>query len=92
MNVKPMEAKDFWKDCELVHSDPEIVSGAPVLKGTRLPADTLTDNVEAYVELQGLTEDQAIAETLASFPSTPGGADTIRKLLAYQEAHLQLQP
>jgi hypothetical protein len=35
-----------------------------------------------------LTEDEAIDTKLQSFPSTPGGADTIRKLLAYQEARL----
>jgi hypothetical protein len=84
---------DFWIDCPLVHSDPEIVSGAPVLKGTRLPADTLVGNVETFIELEGLTEDQAFDATLKSCPSTPGGKDTLRTLLAYQEVHLhQAQP
>ncbi len=75
----------FWDDCPLVHRDPEIVHGTPVLIGTRLPADALVENVEAFMEMDGLTEEQAIAETLDCFPGTPGGADTIRALLAYQE-------
>jgi hypothetical protein len=93
------EIDTFWDDLpSLVGRDPEMVHGAPVVKDengelTRLPADTLVNNVEAYMELQGMTEDQAIAATLENFSSTPGGADTIRKLLAYQADHaIHLQP
>ena len=31
--------------------DPEIVSGAPVFRGTRVPVDTLISNLEAGVSL-----------------------------------------
>ena len=69
------------------------MSGAPVLKGTRLPVDALVENVEAFEELEGMSEDQAIEATLEAFPSTPGGKETIRTLLAYQAGHIpQLQP
>lgn len=84
--MEASEVENFWRDCDLVHSDPEIVHGAPVLKGTRLPADTLVENVEAFMEIDGQSLDEAISSTLDSFPSTPGGAKTIRALLAYQEA------
>lgn len=40
--------------------DPEIVSGAPVFRGTRVPIDTLIENLEA-----GLTLD----EFLDNFPT-----------------------
>jgi uncharacterized protein (DUF433 family) len=91
--MEETERDDFWDACDLVHRDPQIVHGEPVLKGTRLPADTLTGNVEAFMELSGMTEDQAIQATLECFPSTPGGVQTIRTLLAYHEAHIhQLQP
>ena len=90
-NMTDEQMDQFWDDCDLTHRDPEIVHGTPVLKGTRLPADTLVGNVEAFMELSGMTEKQAIEETLEQFPHTPGGAETIRQLLAYQEAHL-LQP
>ena len=87
------EIDNFWSECPLVHSDPEIVHGTPVLKGTRLPSDALVENVESFIEADGLTVDEAIAETLDCFPGTPGGADTIRALLAYQESHShQLTP
>jgi uncharacterized protein (DUF433 family) len=81
-----METQD-WLGCPLVSSDPDIVHGEPVFTGTRLPAETVTDNVDAYMELHGQSLDQAIASTLESFPDTPGGADAIRAVLAYRDIH-----
>jgi uncharacterized protein (DUF433 family) len=80
-----MEDKD-WLGCPLIEIDPERVSGAPVFKNTRLPVETITDNVDAYMDA-GLPLDRAIAETLDSFPSTPGGADGIRAVLEFRAAH-----
>jgi hypothetical protein len=68
--------------------DSETLHGAPVLKGTRLPADTLVENVETFQGLDGMTMDQPVDATLNCFPNTPGGKDTLRKLLAYNESHL----
>jgi len=50
------------KDLDLlpITIDPEIVSGAPVFRGTRVPVDALISNLEA-----GLTLD----EFLDNFPS-----------------------
>src|SRR3954453_6792177 len=45
---------------EIVHSDPEIVSGAPVLVGTRVPAQALLDYLEGG---------ESIEEFLDDFPS-----------------------
>lgn len=83
------EVDNFWDDCDLVTRDPEVVHGTPVLKGTRLPADALVENVEAFRELKGMTEDEAIDATLECFPDTPGGKDTVRKLLVYEKLHIQ---
>jgi hypothetical protein len=45
------------------------------------------------MEFEGMTEDQAIEATLDCFPGVHGGKDTLRKLLAYQEAHVNhMQP
>ena len=66
---------------------PGKVSGAVVFKDTRLPVETITQNVDAFVEGDGLSLDEAIAETLLCFPGVPGGAATIRKILAYLAAH-----
>ena len=45
---------------EIVHSDPEIVSGTPVFVGTRVPAQALLDYLEGG---------ETIAEFLDDFPS-----------------------
>lgn len=87
-----MEPSD-WKDCPLVSIDPDVKHGAPVFKGTRLEVETVTDEVYAYMELCGQSEDCAIASALESFPTTPGGAAALREVLAYREAHEnQFQP
>jgi uncharacterized protein (DUF433 family) len=43
-----------------VHRDPEILEGAPVFVGTRVPSQTLIDYLE---------EGQPLAEFLADFPT-----------------------
>jgi hypothetical protein len=92
------EDDSFWDNLpEIVGRHPEIVHGAPVVRDengklTRLPADTLVENVQAYMELGGMSESEAVEATLEQFP-VHGGAETIRQLLAYQDAHLkQLAP
>jgi uncharacterized protein (DUF433 family) len=49
-----MELKD------IVHSDPEVVSGTPVFVGTRVPVQALLDYLE---------EGDTIEEFLGDFPS-----------------------
>jgi uncharacterized protein (DUF433 family) len=86
-----MEAKD-WLECPLVSIDPDVVHGEPVFKGTRLPVEIVTDEVYAYMELRGQSEEEAVASALESFPTTPG-AIALREVLAYREAHeRQFQP
>lgn len=75
-----------WSECDLIESVPGKVSGAPVFKGTRLPADTIVDNVDAYME-EGLSLEEAIEETLENFPGVPGGVEGVRAVLAYRDAH-----
>ena len=56
-----MEAPDnLWDGCSLVERLEGKLSDAPVLKNTRLPADALVGNVESFMELEGMTEQQAI--------------------------------
>ena len=82
-----------WTGCELIERVPGKVSGSVVFKGTRLPVETVVENVDAFIEIDGLSEPAAIEATLESFPTVPGGADGIRTVLAYREAHEhQLQP
>ena len=38
-----------WLDCTSVEAIPGKVSGAPIVKGTRVPAQTIVDNFNAGV-------------------------------------------
>jgi uncharacterized protein (DUF433 family) len=69
-----------WKDCDIVEVVPGKMSGQPVIRGTRVRAQTIVDNFEA-----GSPEDE-IAE---NYPSVP--VDKIRALLAFAQSH-QPQP
>lgn len=46
-----MELKD------LISIDPEVLSGQPVFKGTRVPIETLFDHLEAGVSLEAFLTD-----------------------------------
>jgi uncharacterized protein (DUF433 family) len=58
--------------------DPEIVSGAPVFRGTRVPVDALLSNLEA-----GLTID----EFLENFPTVT--RDQALQVLGFSRSTLQ---
>lgn len=42
---------------DVFHSDPEIMSGAPVFRGTRVPVHTLTDHLASGVSLDAFLDD-----------------------------------
>ena len=78
-----------WSECPLVEVIPGKVSGAPLLKNTRLPVEAITGNYDAFRD-EGLSPDVAIAETLDCYPEA--GIETIRAVLAYRADHrLQAQ-
>ncbi len=54
-----------WSDCPLVEIVPGKVSGAPLLKNTRLPVEAITGNYDAFRD-EGLSPDAAIAETYSA--------------------------
>lgn len=79
-----------WSECPLVEVIPGKVSGAPLLKNTRLPVAAITGNYDAF-RSEGLSAEDAIAETLDCYPEA--GADAIRAILRYRTEHqLQAQP
>ncbi len=81
-----METLD-WSDCPLVEIIPGKVSGAPLLKNTRLPVEAITGNYDAFRD-EGMSAEEAIAETLDCYPEA--GLDAIRAILTYRAEH-QLQ-
>ncbi len=60
-----------WTGCPIVEIVPDKVSGAPLVKGTRLPAQTVLDNFAA-----GVAEPE-----IAEMFDVP--VDTVHELIAY---------
>jgi uncharacterized protein (DUF433 family) len=60
-----------WSGCEIVEVNPHKVSGAPILKGTRVQADAIVETYEGGSEVEEISENFAI----------PVG--TIRELLEF---------
>lgn len=73
-----------WSGCPLVEVIPGKVSGAPLLKDTRLPVEAITGNYDAFRD-EGLSPDAALAETLDCYPEA--GLDAIRAILGYRATH-----
>jgi uncharacterized protein (DUF433 family) len=69
-----------WEGCDLVEVVPGKVAGKPVIRGTRILADTIVEDAALGAP---------VAEIHESFPSLPEG--TIRKLLAFAHSK-QLVP
>ncbi len=68
-----------WTDCPLVEVIPGKVSGVPLLKDTRLPADTILENYEGGSPVEEIAENFDISE------------QAIRDILDYAASH-QRQP
>ena len=73
-----------WSECPLIEAIPGKVSGAPVLKNTRLPVDAITGNYDAFRD-EGLSPEAAIAETLDCYPEA--GFENIKAILDYRSQH-----
>ncbi|MGB6688433.1 MAG: DUF433 domain-containing protein [Terracidiphilus sp.] len=73
----------------MVEIIPGKVSGAPLLKNTRLPIDAILENYDAFRD-EGLSPEAAIAETLDCYPEA--GLENIKAILNYRaERQLQAQ-
>ena len=64
-----------WTGCELVEVIPGKVSGRPLVKGTRIPADVIVENFEAGSPVEEIEE---------NYPSL--SLATIYSLLNYAQA------
>jgi uncharacterized protein (DUF433 family) len=68
-----------WSGCDVIESVPGRMGGEPVLKGTRVLADTIVGNFESGSPLQEIHE---------NYPHV--SEDAIRKVIAYYERQHQL--
>lgn len=63
-----------WSQCLLVETYPNIHSGAPVLRGTRMPVEAILDNFDYGVSVPEISQLFEIPE------------DQIRAILSYAES------
>jgi uncharacterized protein (DUF433 family) len=70
-----MRERIDWSLCPLVEVKPGVQSGAPVLRGTRMPVSAIVDNFD-----YGLS----VAEICEQF-EVP--ADCVEAILAYAQSH-----
>jgi len=69
-----------WSECPLVEIKLGVQSGAPVLRGTRMPAAVILDNFDYGV---------SVAEIAEQFEIPP---DRIEAILAYAQSHRVAHP
>ena len=69
-----------WADCPFVEVKPGVQSGAPVLRGTRMPVHAIVDNFNYGV---------SVAEIAEQFEVPP---DRIEAILAYAKSHRVAHP
>ncbi|MGC2658187.1 MAG: DUF433 domain-containing protein, partial [Bryobacteraceae bacterium] len=69
-----------WSQCPAVESIPGKVSGAWVFRGTRMPVQTVFDNLEAGMSLQEITQ---------VFDVSP---DEVRAVLRFASKSLEKAP
>ena len=62
-----------WSGCRLVERTPARMSNVPILKGTRVQADSIVENFRGGSPVEEIAENFLIPET------------TIRELLAFAE-------
>lgn len=63
-----------WSGCDLLEVIPGKVSGAPLIKGTRIPADAILSNFDSGSPIEEIAE---------NYPSA--SVETIRALISFAQ-------
>ena len=64
-----------WSECTLVEVNPRVQSGAPVLRGTRMPVNAIVDNFDYGVSVAEIVEQFEVPQ------------EHIEAILAYAKSH-----
>lgn len=72
--MSPIEKVD-WSECPLVEIKPGVQSGAPVLRGTRMPVEAIVDNFDYGVSAGEIAEQFELAP------------DCVQAILTYAQSH-----
>lgn len=73
-----------WAEYDDIWIDPDRMSGAPCLKGTRVTPETILVNYDGAVE-DGLDGEEASLLVHSYFPTVT--VEQIRNLITYVDAH-----
>ena len=76
----PKEEQIDWSQCTLVEVNPNVQSGAPVLRGTRMPVTAIVDNFDYGVGIAEISEQFQIPE------------DRVQAVLTYAKSHRVAHP
>ena len=69
-----------WSQCPLVEANPRVQSGAPVLRGTRVPVSAIVDNFDYGVSVAEISEQFQV------------GQDRVQAILTYAKSHRVAHP
>jgi uncharacterized protein (DUF433 family) len=64
-----------WSECPFVEVRPQVQSGAPVLRATRMPANAIVDNYDHGLSASEIAEQFEIPES------------TVEAVLSYAQSH-----
>ena len=74
------EGQIDWSQCPLVEVNPRVQSGAPVLRGTRMPVNAIVDNFDYGLSVAEISEQFEVPE------------DRIQAILTYAKSHRVAHP
>jgi uncharacterized protein (DUF433 family) len=74
------EEKIDWSQCPLVEVNPRVQSGAPVLRGTRMPVSAIVDNFDYGLSAAEISEQFEVPQ------------DRVQAILAYAQSHRAAHP
>ena len=69
-----------WSECPLVEIKPGVQSGAPVLRGTRMPVNAIVDNFDYGVSVAEIAEQFEIP------------AERVEAIVTYAKSHRVAHP
>ena len=75
-----VQDKIDWSECPLVEVKPGVQSGAPVLRGTRMPVNAIVDNFDYGV---------SVSEIAEQFELPP---ERIEAIVSYAQSHRVAHP
>ena len=77
--MAPEERID-WSECALIEVNPRVQSGAPVLRGTRMPVNAIVDNFDYGMSVAEISEQFEIPQ------------DSVQAILSYAKGHRLAHP